>query len=106
MNLAYKDNSPMITVGAVLAGEGTTEQIKGVLTERKIYGLMDADNQLSIGVPPLTLKEKATLDQFMPCSSASSINDVENRGLRLKLSPIQSYHRSYRYHPVFGELIV
>ena len=67
---------------------------------------MDKNKQLSIGVPPLTLKEKASLDQLMPCNPAPTESDVSELGFRLKPSQIEAYHRFYRYYPMFGEVTI
>ena len=67
---------------------------------------MDVDNHLSIGVPPLTLKEKACFDQLLPCDPAPTKEAVEQLGFRLKPTQINAYHQFYRYYPMFGEVAI
>ena len=105
-NIAYKDNAPMITVGAAIADELRAQKTKKEIRTRRAIALMDAENQLSIGVPPLTLKEKTTLDQMMPCDPAPSEDAVSQLGFRLKPRQIKAYHRFYRHYPMFGEVTI
>ena len=106
-NISYKDNAPMITVGAAITNEHFSRQTIETLKTRNPSLKMDAMKQLSIRVPPLTLKEKATLDQLMPCDSAPTECAVsKNLGFRLKQPQIEAYHRFYRYYPMFGEVTI
>ena len=106
-NIRYKDNAPMITMGAVIARQKRAEQISDVLDEKKItIPRMDDSKQISIEIPPLTLKEKATLDQLMPCYDAPIEDVVQQFGDRLKPTQIEAYRRFYRYYPTFGEVTI
>ena len=103
-NVAYRDNAPMITVGAVITDDRCADGVTKILDEIPI-GNKTEEDQISIGVPPMTMKEKVTLDQLMPCDSAPTENDVKERcGFRMKKSQIENYHRFYRYYPVYGEI--
>ena len=66
---------------------------------------LDEAHHMKIGVPPLTSKEKAVLDQLFPSENTPSEHDVEALGFNLKPSQIKSYHKYYRYYPVYGELL-
>ena len=100
-NVAYRDNAPMITVGAVIADDRCAD---GIL-DKMPSGNKTGEDQISIGVPPMTMKEKATLDQLMPCDFVPTENDVEKRcGFLMKKSQIENYHRFYLYYPVYGEI--
>ena len=105
-NIKYSDNAPMVTVGAAIADEQYVEKTTTVLKANSVIEQMDKNKQLSIGVPPLTLKEKASLDQLMPCNPAPTESDVSELGFRLKPSQIEAYHRFYRYYPMFGEVTI
>ena len=48
----------MITVGAAIADSQRVQETAEVLSIENSIKQMDEKNQLSIGVPPLTLKEK------------------------------------------------
>lgn len=104
-NIRYQDNAPMLTVGAAIAEAKLAEKTATVL-EKTIAGRMNENDQLSIRVPPLTLKEKATIDQLMPCDPAPSESNVQELGFRLAERDIEAYHRFYRYYPMFGEVTI
>ena len=106
LNIAYSDNAPMVTVGAVIADKQHTQKAAEMLSTQNVIEQMNENNQLSIGVPPLTLKEKATLDQLMPCDPEPTEDAVSQRGFRLKPAQIKAYHRYYRYYPMFGEITI
>ena len=67
---------------------------------------MDETNHTVIGVPPLTFKEKTSLDRLMPRPEAPTEDDVLQLGFMLKPSQIEAYHRFYRYYPMFGEVAI
>ena len=103
-NIGYRDNAPMITVGGVIADTGHVHRIETVLNENDMGGFLDEKRHLKIGVPPLTFKEKAALDQLMPREHAPTDQEVINIGFRLKTTQIEAYHRFYRYYPMFVEV--
>ena len=105
-NIRYSDNAPMITVGAAIVDEVQAQKTTALIEAKNLVTLMNESNQLSIGVPPLTLKEKASLDQLMPCDPAPTEEAVSQLGFRLKPAQIVSYHRFYRYYPMFGEVAI
>ena len=105
-NIRYKDNAPMITVGAVIDHQGCAEKISEVLEGKGTIPRMNDRKQISIEVPPLTLKEKATLDQLMPCDDTPIEDVVQQFGNRLKPAQIKAYRRFYRYYPTFGEVTI
>ena len=107
-NIAYSDNAPMVTVGAAIADETLAAETAALLEirNRNAGVRMSESDQLNIGVPPLTLKEKATLDQLMPCDPAPTEQQVSQLGFRLRPSEIGAYHRFYRYYPMFGEVAI
>ena len=83
-----------------------SKKIETVLNENDMGGFLDEKRHLKVGVPPLTFKEKAGLDQLMPREHAPSDQDVRDIGFRLKTTQIEAYHRFYRYYPMFGEVSV
>ena len=62
LNIVYRDGTPMIVVGAVIAKNSEIQQIKTTVNSWNQFWLMDEDKQLQICVPTLTLKEKSSLD--------------------------------------------
>lgn len=103
-NIGYSDNAPMITVGGVIADATCAQQLGTVLKDKEIGEFPNENSHVRIGVPPLTVKEKAVLDQLLPSAEAPTEDQVLELGFRLKPSQIQDYHRFYRYYPVFGEI--
>lgn len=103
-NIGYSDNASMITVGAAIIDEARALEATTRLDENNMSAFLDETKQLKIGVPPLTIKEKISLDQLMPCDNAPTEEDVLQLGFRLKPSQIEEYHRYYRYYPTFGEI--
>ena len=105
-NIRYQDNAPMLTVGAVIADHSYAKRINKVLKAQRVTGQMSEKEQLFIRVPPLTQKEKATIDQLMPCDPAPTESAVKDLGFRLRQKQIEAYHRFYRYYPMFGEVMI
>ena len=105
-NIGYSDNAPMITLGGAIADEPCAQQIRTVLKDKNMGAFLDEQRHLKINVPPLTLKEKACLDQLLPLADPPTQQDVEELGFRLKPLQIDAYHRFYRYYPMFGEVVV
>lgn len=103
-NIAYSDNAPMITIAAAIVDEACAEKTTQLIESQGMAGYMDESRQLVIGVPPLTIKERVSLDQLMPCCETPTEGDVKKLGFRLKPNQIRAYHRFYRYYPMFGEI--
>lgn len=105
-NLRYKDNAQMITIGAAIADAALSKATAELAAAKKIGQYLKVEAQLEIGVPPLTFKEKASLDQLMPTDEVPTGPQVEALGFRLKPSQIESYHSFYRHYPAFGEVSI
>lgn len=105
-NIGYRDNAPMITIGGVIGNQEQVQHIKAVLRENDMAEFLDEQRHLHIGVPPLTFKEKASLDQLLPRDDAPSERELESIGFRLKPGQIEAYHRFYRHYPMFGQVSV
>lgn len=105
-NIKYKDGAPMITIGAAIDNQDRDDEISTILKNKSIIPRMDDNEQISIDIPPLTLKEKATLDQLMPSDNAHIEDVVRQFDCRLKSSQIDAYRRFYRYYPMFGEVTI
>lgn len=101
-NIRYKDAAPMLTVGFVIVDERLREGLTPLVDQA---GLGTENAQLDVGVPQLTMKEKAVLDVLMPRPDVPSSAEVERLGFKLKPSHISAYHHFYKYYPIFGELV-
>lgn len=97
-NIFYRDSTPMITVGGLIA-DGLHERAyrtSGVDSLSCAKGT----EQTSVLAPPLTIKEKLTFDQLLPCADPPSTAEL---GFRLSTEQIAAYHKYYRHYPIFGE---
>lgn len=104
-NISYRDNAPMVTIGAAIGNEQHVLETNRALASQGVVERA-ADVPLRVEVPPLTFKEKIALDQLMPREQVPTEKVIEDLGFRLKPSQIEAYHRFYRYYPMFGELDV
>ena len=103
-NIGYADNAPMITVGGVISAQSQREDIESALQSEGLGGFLGAERHLVVRVPPLTVKEKAGLDQLLPRDTVPSPKEMEQIGFKLKPSQIEAYCRFYRYYPTFVEV--
>ncbi|MFT7572668.1 MAG: hypothetical protein ACI9JL_003722 [Paracoccaceae bacterium] len=104
-NFSYSDNAPMITMGGVISSNDLATEISVLLEGKNLGKFLDEKHQMKIGVPPLTMKEKAVLDQLLPSIEVPTNETVEGLGFKLKPSQIKAYHEFYRYYPIYGELM-
>ncbi len=105
-NIGYSDNAPMVTFGGAIVDEQLEVQIKAALEINDLTDFLNEKRHMQIGVPPLTLKEKAGLDQLLPSINPPTDEDVQQLGFRLKPTQIVAYHRFYRHYPMFGEVAI
>lgn len=104
-NFFYQDGSPMITIGGMIANE----EDKKLMDQCKLFekfSYLKQENQSIIDIPPLTTKEKSTLDLLLPSKVPPTVEEISQKGFRLAQAQIDSYHKFYRYYPTFGELAV
>lgn len=104
-NYNYKDNSPMITIGGMIANQQDAEALKRRLSELR-FEYVTREEQFVIDVPNLTFKEKLTLDRILPRLSVPTAVEVEELGFPLRQRQIDSYHKFYRFYPTFAELTI
>ena len=97
-NIGYSDNAPMVTLGGAIVNEPCKQNIRTVLEDGGMREFLDQQRHLQIGVPPLTFKEKASLDQLLPKVSPPTEQDVNELGFKLKPSHINAYHSFYRHY--------
>ena len=62
--------------------------------------------ELSINVPPLTMKEAAALQSILPSDSELTIQQVEDLGFSLEPSKITAFQNYYRYYPTLAEVVL
>lgn len=102
-NIGYNDDAPMLTIGAILVDQELEKKIKQRLLDCKLSAFLDEKRHLQIGVPALTLKEKATLEPLFPNEFTPREEDILRLGFKLKPSEIEAYHKFYKYYPTFWE---
>ena len=105
-NVAYRDTSPMVTVGGVVVAADCAQGMTELLRNTRTAEFVREEPQLRIRVPPLTVRERLSLDQAMPRTVSLGQEGVEEMGFRLKAQHIEAYERFYRYHPTFGEVVI
>jgi len=100
-NFYYRDGAPMITVGGLIA-DGLHEHNYRQSRVSELKWVTDKE-QISVLVPPLTVKEKYTFDRLLPCDVPPNITEL---GFPLSEEQIAAYHNYYRHYPLFGEFQV
>ncbi|MDZ7661648.1 O-methyltransferase [Thiohalophilus sp.] len=103
-NFAYKDDTPMVTVGGMIVDEQRKLAFdKCNLSASCEYATVET--QYRINVPPLTMKEKFAIDQLLPSVGGPKEEEVKRRyGFSIKQSQLRDYQRFYRFYPLFGEM--
>ena len=98
-NYLYKDGARMVTVGGMVVSHEELAVVRRVTDAYKEF--YTADQPCRIAAPPLTPKEKATLDTLLPRSLY--INE-KKLGFALEKDQIEQYRKFYRQYPVFWKL--
>jgi hypothetical protein len=98
--IAYRDSTPMITVGGILPAKGS---VPNVITA---VGSSDWPAMLvePVETPPLTLKEAAVLQSQLPRSTRITRKAVQKLGFDLEEAQLRSFERYYRYYPIFAQI--
>lgn len=97
----YSDGPPMATVGGILADRALAEGISQLVQSTSWNGIASEP----INVPPLTLKEKLTIDRLLPSMAALDTAALDGVGIKLEPEQVEAYRRYYRQYPIFGEFI-
>ncbi len=101
--MTYKDGTPMISFGGIVADKEKIEKIQTLMTSENWDGIVNKPIQ----VPPLTIKEKISIDRFMPCDIPPTSEMIERElGLNMEQEQIDAYHRYYLHYPMFGEFLI
>jgi len=107
-NFSHRDGADMVTIGGVLSSPDKANELKNT-----IGGLCDWDSDASrprhtrFDLVELTLKEKTTLDRFLPAASAPDFIQVSrDAGVRLADEQIAKYRECYRHFPIFIESLI
>ncbi len=101
-DLVYSDGTPMVTVGGIVAATEIAGAINSLVEDGGWEGFVPDP----IAVPPLTTKEKLTLDRMMPSANPPTTREMHALGFHLRQEQIDTYHRHYLHYPMFGELFL
>ncbi|MNJ27775.1 hypothetical protein D3C77_222900 [compost metagenome] len=105
LNYYYKDNAPMITVGGMFVDEES--EVK--LNENRCFVNSEyiGPALYPIQVPPLTHRERISLDALLP--SSEKLNEAEvlqKLGFKLEQSQLDDYAKFYKLYPSYGEVVL
>ncbi len=105
LNYYYKDNAPMITVGGMFVDDTNEEKLN---TNRCYTGSKYIGPGLyPIQVPPLTHRERISLDALLPTAQSLKEEDILARlGFRLPQDQLDDYAKFYKLYPSYGEVIL
>jgi len=103
-NISYADSTPMVTVGGIIGNGDSEEKIDYVELSSKFY-IVKKEDQVVISVPPLTQKEKLTIDQLFPSPTVPTEGEMKSlMGFSLRKEILQAYRLLYLHYPTFGEV--
>jgi hypothetical protein len=99
-DLVYRDGPAMATIGGLIGSGNEARAARRAASSPDWPGIVSN----LIQAPPLTLKEKMSLDRMLPRSRRPSEALVRKRaGFPLKRAQIESYFRHYASYPTFAE---
>jgi hypothetical protein len=105
LNYYYKDNAPMITVGGMFVDETNEDKLKAnrCYTGSKYIG----PGLYPIQVPPLTHRERISLDALLPTAQSLKEEDILARlGFKLPQDQLDDYAKFYKLYPSYGEVVL
>jgi hypothetical protein len=100
-NFAYSDGAAMVTVGALLADDGTLRSIRSKKQAAK-HKFFFTDEQFLIEVPHLTHREKLAFDRHLPAKKPLNVKTLQ---FTIPDRLVKNYEQLYSYYPVFEELL-
>ena len=105
LNYYYKDNAPMITVGGMFVDDET----EGKLNVNRCFVNSEyiGPGLYPIQVPPLTHRERISLDALLPSTDKLDEGEVlEKLGFKLDQSQLDDYAKFYKLYPSYGEVVL
>lgn len=92
----YKDGAPMITIAAALLNERDRNRFNDARPLGDLH-YAQGERLFSIAIPPLTPKERASLDRLLPGKNVMSPFPLDQ-------AQLESYQSLYRYYPLMAEV--
>lgn len=103
LNYYYKDNAPMITVGGMFVDDESDIKLR----ENRCFANSEyiGPGLYPIQVPPLTHRERISLDALLPSVEQLNQDEVFRRlGFRLDQGQLDDYSKFYKLYPSYGEV--
>lgn len=101
-NFFYRDKAPMITIGGIVSNDEINGRLKECNFKNCDY--LSPPGQYRIETPPLTPKEKSTLDELFPSNTTPTPEQMETIGFNLKQEQLEAYTKFYKLYPLFAEV--
>lgn len=100
--IAYQDGTPMITFGGVLPSKQNLTDAIRITRQTNWPGFVSKP----VVVPPLTLREAASLQSQLPGDRRLTRRGVRALGFDLELEHVRSFEKFYRYYPFYAQISV
>lgn len=98
--IAYRDSTPMITIGGVLPSRGAVSAVRDAVSLMEWPSMC----QRPVETPPLTLKEASVFQSELPGRIPITRKAIRKLGFDLEVAQLRSFERYYRYYPIFAQI--
>jgi hypothetical protein len=98
--IAYRDTTPMLTVGGVLPTKGALGTLHNAVSDAG----WPAVCARPVETPPLTLREAAVFQSQLPRQTAFTRKNIRKLGFDLEVGHLRSFERYYRYYTIFAQI--
>ncbi|MCJ2143687.1 O-methyltransferase [Methylobacterium sp. E-066] len=100
-DVAYRDGTPMLTVGGAIANQVVQQHLATLSQHRTWPGR--APNLIE--VPPLSIKEASAMQSLLPLGAAIPRRDIQSLGFDLDDKQIAAFCDHYTRYPSFMQVI-
>ena len=97
----YKDTSPMVTVGGIMASPDNIRKVQGAV-ERSSWRCRPLER---IVAPHLTIREAATLQSALPREGSLTRRAVRSLKFDLEEEQIRIFEQYYKEYPAFVQMV-
>lgn len=98
--IAYRDSTPMITVGGILPTKGAIVPSRKAISSTGWPSIPTKP----IETPPLTLREVAVFQSQLPRQRPLNRKAIRKLGFDLEVRQLRSFEQYYRYYPIFAQI--
>ena len=99
--VAYKDGSPMVTIGGVLPSVNQVEDVEAILGSEDWGGIIGD----LITAPHLTIRESASIQALLPSTANISREQIRELGFDLTEDEIMIFQKFYKQYPSFAQVV-